>query len=322
MKIGVVTKKEYRNTGIETFESKLVPKLLEEPEFEPIYYEVSDSYPLSTTIENFLIGRKIKKQGDRYDKIFLTSQGKVQTNPADVDAEVIPYIHDILPVTTNFSGWFATPLAKRYTHFIEKCERVIASTDTTRQELQFRTEFNGKAPVVHQGIELPEIILPEKRKYDLAYVGSMIPRKDPEFLRETIRLAENAGYNCIAVNWRELDLPCKTRTDVSDRELAEILANSRFYIHPSKAEGFGRTPVEAQNAGAIPLARDLPINREVLGIAGESWVRISSPQDAVEELGKEKNYSEMRKTAMENSKRFTWEDTIQSVKNVLLGEKK
>ena len=308
--IGIVGRKQYRNTGVETFQKQVIPNLSQHEGFEKIDYRFSTKYPFSITVSRLRFGRRLSDLGDDYSKIFIPSQDLVSCDPEKVDAEIIPYVHDILPVTTNFSGWVATPLAKHYTQNLEQLDQVICASKHTARELRHRTRFTGKTQVIYQGIEPVETDNVE-RDIDLLYVGSLIPRKNPDLVRESIRLAEKQGYNCAAVNFEPLDLPCQTYTNVTNKELFQLYRRSRYYIHPSKAEGFGRTPVEAQSQGCVPLALPLPINEEVLG---DGFIEVESKNDVVQQLSRK---TDLRENARSNAERFDWSETRQQLYEML-----
>lgn len=321
MKIGVLTREEWRNTGIETFEKNVVPDLLEGDDFEAINFSMNDSYPLSITVARFKVARKVKKVASNYDKIFVPSQDLVSFNPDDVDAEVIPYVHDILPVTTNFSGWLATPLAKHYTNQIEKLDKVICASKATKSDLEIRTSFNGEVNIVYQGVDFPEVDSNSERTYDLIYVGSLIPRKNPELVKEVFERAIQEGYNVASVNYEPEDLPGDTYTNISDEKLAELYSDSRYYFHPAKAEGFGRGPVEAQANGCIPIGLDTNVNQEVLGKEDVTWI-VGSDSDTVLDILEQSKGKGMRENAEKNASKYKWDKTVKEIKRVIFnGEK-
>lgn len=310
-KIGVVKRKSYRNTGIETFQKNVCEPLLEKENTEALEYQIPDHFPLSVTIGRLYVGRKIKNAAKRFDTVFVPSQTLMTVNPENVDAKVVPYVHDLFPVTTNFSGWLATPLGKHYTNNIEKCDEVVCSSKTVEKELRNRTGFTGESRVVYQGVETPEVEEADERDIDLIYVGSLIPRKNPDMVRETIEAAMDEGYKVVAVNFEELDLPCETRTDVTDEELFKLYGRSRYYLHLSKAEGFGRTPVEAQSMGCQPLALDNDINKEILRTG---YHPVETVSDVLEYLSEQPKFSEESK---KNASNYNWPETVKQIYEVI-----
>lgn len=318
---GVLTRKNYRNTGIETFMENVVPQIIEEnTDIEPIYWQASDLFPFSKTLSGIIGSKTLPKRFDSYEKVLVTAQNRMVVNPEDTSAELIPYVHDILPITTNFSGWLATPQGKWMLNNVEKCEEVICGSKNTRRELYRRTRFNGESHVIYQGVDHLPRTESGARDIDILYVGSLIDRKNPEFTRETLQRADEQGFEVATVNFRPTDLPGETYIDITDEELAEVYSRARYYLHPSMAEGFGRGPVEAQRYGALPLGFDIPINHEVLGAEGLAWISIREIDDVMALLDSSID-SMQRAKARENSERFKWGETRKKVVEILRGER-
>lgn len=261
--------------------------------------------------------RALRRAADQFDVLFISSQDFVWIDPRAVESTVIPYVHDIFPATTLFSSDIEVYRARQYLANVQNCSIVVCASETTKHDLCYRTEFNGEAKVVYQGVDQPSGNNRDS-SIDLLYVGSLIERKDPSFLRESIAMASESGFNCVAVNFGEIDLPCKVLSGLSEERLAEVYASSRYYLHPSLAEGFGRSPVEAQLHGTIPLGRDIEINHEILGEPGKDWYTVSTPNDVQKILNREVS-SRHRISASENASKFSWNRTIKELSNILAG---
>ncbi len=332
MRIGIITRPNYRNTGIETFEQNLCPWLTDNLQnAERVDHHVREWYPLSITIEKLSYGWRMKKKAEKHDRVFIPAQERVLFNPESVEAEVIPYIHDILPVTTMYkkycndslkkrlSGYLSTTMAVRYMKFIANCQHVITGSEHVAQELRERTAFNGETSVIYQGVDdKPVPRINREKDIDLVYIGDVeLERKNPEFIHRAMKLAQENGFTTAAVNFTETGLPVDEEwVDIDDKGVSRVLNRSRFYLHPSLQEGFGRGPVEAQRHGAIPLALDIPINHEILGEAGESWVCIEEPEDVIPHL--DVGVTEgRREKCRENAERFKWSKTRRQIAEVL-----
>ena len=105
--IAVLTQPEYLNNGLQTFEKNVNNYLLKQPNYSPISHNYRPSnrrsYPFSRTIQIHKTARKIKNKANGYDKIFLPSQSRATFDPDCIDAQVIPYVHDVLPFTSSHS---------------------------------------------------------------------------------------------------------------------------------------------------------------------------------------------------------------------------
>lgn len=99
---------------------------------------------------------------------------------------------------------------------------------------------------------------------------------------------------------------------VTDAELAEDYRAAVGFIWPSLHEGFGIPPVEAQSLGVPVIASDIPINREVLGEAA-IYFPAAEPKAlaaAMEELVADADLrASLSAQGVENSRRFTWDNT-------------
>lgn len=329
MKIGVFSREKYRNTGIETFESNVCPELLETVEgSEAISFQPRTWYPFSLTVERATMGRRVRKKmaAGEFDKLFIPAQDRVQFDPASVDTKVVPYIHDIIPVTSCYkkyssdsiagrlSGYLSTVLATRYVKFIANCEEVICSTEFVKKELEERTSFNGEAHVVYQGVDDKTSSFSGERDIDLLYVGGTIERKNPDFLEKVLKEAEKAGFKVATANYTDLGLPGESFVNLSDEELADLYARSRYYIHPSYMEGFGRTPVEAQKNGCVPIGLDTGINQEVLG---NGFIPVEEDADKVVSVLYRDVSKDLRRKARKNSERFKWSKCVEQIREVL-----
>jgi len=329
MKIGVLTQEKYLKNGIQTFEANLIPYLLEDERFEPIFHTVNNDYPLSRTLQTLKLRKKVKRAGSDYDKIFIPAQNRLRFDPREVEAEVVPYVHDVLPHTTNYStgrNKIFRPIIDAAMNFLDAdylphlshVDRAITASYFSRKELDQRTSFSGHATTIYQGVDdMPEPDFENDRDIDLLYVGIDLPRKNPRLLRKSLEKAEEEGYNVATVNFEETDFPGESYTNISNEKLAELYERSRFYLHPSYLEGFGRGPVEAQRYGAVPLALDNDINNEILGEDEISFFHIHSVRDVLYHL-KNGVRPRNRSLAYSNSRKYRWSETRKKVKEVLL----
>lgn len=337
MKLGILTRDEYLSNGLQTFERNVVPYLHDHEETDTVrisYPKVKNTYPLSRTIQAFRLGARMTSRIDKSgsDVFFVPAQNKMQFNPEKTDARVIPYVHDLMPINScypmrnreekKFPVYVKKFKATRYVMNLKKCEKVLCGSRKVKKVLDRFTDYSGEAKVVYQGVDDKPLIEEDlERDIDLIYCGSTLTRKDPDFIQKAMGKAQAENYAVADVNFRarppEEAIPGKNFVDVSDEKLSKLFRRSRYYLHPSLNEGFGRPPVEAQRQGTIPLARDFPINREILGEKGEAWIPIETVSDVLEALEKKKG---SREAARKNSERFQWEKTRENIKQELMQE--
>ena len=330
MTVAIVKKREWTNKGVDIFERNVVPQLLEHDQVEAIEYDRADMYQTPEHhwflgyLGRYKRGRLIAKaiQNNGYDTVFLPFQELLTFDPSAVDSQIIPYVHDVFPATTTFAGPIPTFLARRYVRNLVECELVLCASEQTKADIRYRTPFDNRVEVVYQGVDSPGPPSDAEPKYDLMYVGSLLQRKNPSLLRQCIGWAIDQGFDCIAVLSEYDDenaLPCEVRRDVPRKTLGELYSRSRFYLHPSKQEGFGRPPVEAQSVGTPPIALDIPINAEVLGPKGEAWIPMSTVEDVLVALEMDiQQYETHSRAGVENSRRYSWTKTVEQLGDYLL----
>lgn len=332
MKVGILTRNTYRNNGLDTFEQNICPWLLSSfTETQKITAKdnVRNWYPFSNTIEKIKQGRRLtqKTQGKDFDKIFVPNQELMTPNPNKTKTEIIPYIHDIFTGTTYYPN--QTNLLEeqlrhltgtKYLQNIHKCNTVITASKTTAKTLKRRTGYQGNTKTIYQGIDDKHRLTShnKKRNIDLLYIGNATHgRKNPELVKHSIEKATEKGLSTAYINHTELDLEVEQEyVNVSNLKLARICGDSRFLLHASHLEGFGRCPVEAQRYGCIPIAQDTPINHEILGPENQSWLKAETSKDILR-LANSGYRKQMRKSARENSQRFRWSQTRRQIAETL-----
>ena len=103
---------------------------------------------------------------------------------------------------------------------------------------------------------------------------------------------------------------------VDDAALAALYRGAIAVCHPSRAEGFGLTCLEAMAAGAPLVATDLPSVRETVNGAAE-LVPPDDPEALAETLGRlladRKRRSELAASGRRRAAEFTWEGTSDGV---------
>lgn len=329
MTVGVLAQRDYKRNGLQTFESNLVPWLLEKEGFEPIYYRVDSKKALGRTFETFKLRNKISERAEEFDRVFVPAQNRLRFDPTKHDTEFVTYVHDIIPYTARYHGSrnrmikpfmraLHNKLNLEYLPHLSRTGIAISASHTTDEDLNCRTAFSGDSKTVYQGVDnRPEDRFEDvDRDIDALYVGELFDRKNPEMVRNVMQRLKRKGFNVASVNFEDRGLPGKSFEDLTEEDLARIYSRSRFIIHFSKMEGFGRTPVEAQRYGCIPLALDNSINREILGEPLYSWVDVESVDDVINVV-EEGVKPEMRENARENSSQYKWKNCRKQVKQVL-----
>jgi glycosyltransferase involved in cell wall biosynthesis len=163
----------------------------------------------------------------------------------------------------------------------------------------------------------------------LLHVGSLIPRKNPEFLLEffarlrasfpELRLLQVGGV------WEPAHRELIARLGleehvfqvrgISRAELAEHYRSARLVVVPSTSEGFGLPVVEALACGAVVMASDIPVLREPGG-AAVVYCKVSD-LDAWEQRAKallgDPNAAPPRSARLKQAERFTWQTHVTTI---------
>lgn len=204
-------------------------------------------------------------------------------------------VHDLIPIT---HPEFCAPGAEarhrlRMEAVLAHASLIITNSRATATDLGVYARDSGRAlpPVLPAplGVEAPFL---EAQKRDLAAppyfvcVGTIEARKNLAFLLTLWRrLAERIGPaapHLVLVGrrgWENeavIDHLERSHTvqalvhevgDLSDQELAQLMAGARALLAPSLAEGFDLPLIEALALGAPAIASDIPAHRELASAA-------------------------------------------------------
>lgn len=152
--------------------------------------------------------------------------------------------------------------------------RVIVPTQAAALRL-CEIEPQAKLTVIPYGVRL--LAAPPCERRTILYFGNIERRKDVESLvRAYARLPAAvqeahplvvAGHASDPAYVASLGVAVTARP--SESALAQLIAQAAVVVSPSRAEGFGLTPLEALVAGAPVIASDIAVARDVLGAAAD-----------------------------------------------------
>ena|SRR5690625_98553 len=107
----------------------------------------------------------------------------------------------------------------------------------------------------------------EQREIDFLYVGSFLPVKGLDTVIETIKKLDDFNMKFVFVGTGSLESELQELTEkynveviqgLPQKKLNDIYNNSRFFILPSRKEGFGLALTEAMFCGCPGIIRDIP----------------------------------------------------------------
>lgn len=150
--------------------------------------------------------------------------------------------------------------------------------------------FGGNKPIHNSYQGVSRGILEFKRQSNsssspepyILFIGNIKRHKGLRTLIAAYQLARSRGFNKKLVivgdfkNIRSKDQEAETlfrtsqaliefRSDVSNEELFQLIADAEGLVQPSEYEGFGIPPLEAMTLGVPAIVSDIPVFREVYG---------------------------------------------------------
>lgn len=157
------------------------------------------------------------------------------------------------PASSTFSWLKQTGQAMLDQHFLTFVDDIIANSEYTRQRVE--RHYRRDATVVTPPVETDRYYNAESEGY-FVIVGRLVSKK-------RVRIAAKAIENLVIVGDGPLEEECRAlgadvRTNVSDGELADIIAKSEAGIALASDEHYGITPKEFQAAGKPVIVPNEP----------------------------------------------------------------
>lgn len=209
---------------------------------------------------------------------------------------------------------------------ILKAKKIIVPTQTIKNTLiSFYPFVKNKVVVTIEGID-DSLLKTGHRKLDtdnyLLYVGSLYPHKNIDLVLQALKELPDPKLKIVGsrnifvdkVKKKVKDLKLSDRVEflgfVKDQRLKDLYAQSLALIQPSLSEGFGLTGVEAMACGALVLASDIPVFREVYADRAiyfdpKSEKSLVNAIKGLSKIDRKKNI----KINQQYSKQFNWNDT-------------
>ncbi|HEY3495820.1 MAG TPA: glycosyltransferase family 1 protein [Polyangiaceae bacterium] len=235
--------------------------------------------------------RMLRERG-RFDRYHLADHSYAHLALVLASARTGVFCHDIdafRPLFDERAARWQKAIARVLLAGIRRAGLVFHSTELVRAEI-LEHHLVPADRLVHAPYGVASEFQPEPTPEDealrrgppyLLHVGSLIPRKNPEFLVRVFgaaaRVRPDLEFWQAGGEWSpalerlvdELGIREKLRRlpRRTQRELAPLYRNARAVLMPSLAEGFGLPVVEALACGAPVLASDIPVFRQVGGDA-------------------------------------------------------
>ncbi|MCR4314917.1 MAG: glycosyltransferase family 4 protein [Planctomycetes bacterium] len=290
------------------------------------------------SIREQVIGRRIVNELRANVKLYFFPQYNA---PWNIPRNSIVMIYDFIQFEQPGYGSLLKKFAARriMANAVKKSGRIIAISNHTGNAIARYFPFaTDKTIVINPGLEdtiaapragdIAEFKARNKVQRYLLCVGNKKPHKNFEFaikVFETIA-SEFPDLSIVIIGKRfpEWTLPGNARIIdveyVSDAELALWYAGAEAMLHPSLAEGFGLTPLEAMRAGVPAIVSNCGSLPEavgdsaiVLGVAD-----VSEWANQIRKLLSDGNYSsEWRNKGISRAAEYTWEKSCAKLLDVV-----
>jgi len=205
---------------------------------------------------------------------------------------------------------------------INKASRLIAVSEFTKNEISKIYKYpKNLIQVAYNGVTPPKNIQKSKlfiQKPYFLYVGTLKPNKNISYLIESFSKTKNV-YLIIAgkKGWLYEDIFAQVKKLKLEKRVlftGFISENDKWYLYknaiatviPSLYEGFGIPAIESQIVGTPVIASTIPVFKEILGnsaiLTDNLSENLNSPID-----------KKFIKLGIQNSSKFTWDNTAHSV---------
>ncbi len=263
-------------------------------------------------------------------------------SPSEAPAAVLtgkkPFVttvHDIIPLINPPRFLLEKFYFNEYMKMALKSNMIISDSKSTRNDLiSFLPVDQSKIAIVYPSIEETYIPLKEKRPnkfFTFIFVGGLTKRKGiyetVKAFRELYNINQNIRLRIIGegeevhnivrlINRMGIENSVSVEGFLSENALIKAYQESDALVYPSKYEGFGYTPLEAMSCGLPVITSNVSSIPEVVGNCGilvdpDNIAQIATAMKEV--LNNEQKRSLMREKGLSQSRKFTWNRTVDSL---------
>lgn len=264
---------------------------------------------------------------------------------------IAAHIYDIIPITdSQYCHEFTTLSFMEYIGAqIQNADLIITNAQATLNAINKLIEGTEITSIHGAVVKLGSDIrkennnqsirekikeIPQKGKYILM-VGTIEPRKNHQYVLKAFdEILFEKGINLVfagRIGWnvedlveyinghKELNKRLFLLNDLTDSEISFLYENTMLVAFPSYNEGFGLPIIESFNKGAVVLAADIPVLKEV----GEDFCRYFSLEDInsfvnlVEDYLKRPDEYAKDKEKIKNYKNYSWDESAERMYEVL-----
>jgi glycosyltransferase involved in cell wall biosynthesis len=262
--------------------------------------------------------------------------------PSHREVPRVTTVHDMIPELFCDSFFRGDPLLAAKRASVQRADRVICSSETTRRDLILQYGLpREKTCVVHLGCSTFSRTAPETRggpdrpaRPYLLYVGPRAGYKN--FDRLLIAYGSSrrlkSAFDLLAFGggpWGPSDMSRVHRHSVDpakvhhrfggDEILAALYEGASALVYPSLYEGFGMPPLEAMSYGCVPVCSHSGSIPEIAGPAAAYFdpTDPESIRSVLEDvLFSDSRRSELARLGQERVKKFSWQRCASEIKDV------
>jgi glycosyltransferase involved in cell wall biosynthesis len=243
-------------------------------------------------------------------------------------------LHDMIP--EDFPHFFLrfNPHFQKE-KFLRNADRIVCVSNYTMSRLAHHyPDLVHKARVIYPGVRVPASInLAQDRDSTILFVGARTGHKDFVTLLKSLPIlfeSEPSLQVLVAGNEQfsssesalilELGLVGRvTQKDLTDQDLEKAYETCLALVVTSHAEGFGLPVIEAMAHGALVIATDIPVFKEIAGDAflafpPGNFSKLTFWIQSV--LANPKAFDSIREKGRLNASQYTWKKTLSGLLNL------
>jgi glycosyltransferase involved in cell wall biosynthesis len=301
---------------------------------------------------HLILPQYLKRHSTNFDFVHIIDHSYAHLVTAMPPGRTGVYCHDldafrsIVEPGKDSRPWWFRSLAKRTLRGLRKAAVVFYSTREVRQQLidarlvpaeklvhapyGVAAEFTPDAPLP---MSLPDPGLPAGRF--LLHVGSHSPRKRIDVLLDVFAAVRERcpGVKLVQVGplWNRgyieqigrlgIEREVLQFSGLKRDQLAELYRRAAVVLVTSESEGFGLPVIESLACGAIVIASDLPVLREVGGhaVIYRPIANIPVWVDAVTHTLSDRGFAPPRELRLSQAARYTWKEHARIIGEAYLG---
>ncbi|HCB23211.1 TPA: hypothetical protein DEP06_05330 [Candidatus Daviesbacteria bacterium] len=277
----------------------------------------------------------------KFDLVIDQFHGIPFFTPFFVRVKKMAFIHEVTKEIWKFNPWpkpwyfipalLGSLLEPLIFRFLYQNIPFMTVSESTKKDLISWGISDGNITVIHNGITIPKLKIPEKEnKKTLIYLGSLSKDKGIEDALKVFSLLKNKDFRFwvagksdpgylkfLKTKSQKLDIGKRVKFFgfVSEIRKFELLAKAHLLINPSVREGWGLVVIEAARMGTPSVAynvaglKDSVINNKT-GILCNNMTHANLVEEILKLLEDEEKLQEMSKQAIAWSKKFRWHESV------------